>query len=205
MISRSSCLFSDAGDGDLRNDLDARAAAAGRSGIAADWATVVQVHGTTVIEAVEAGVLGEADAIFTTTPRLPIAVFTADCAGVVLESATAMGVAHAGWRGVRARVVERLLDHMGLQGHAVERAWLGPMIGSCCFEVGDEVAEAFPTHLAATTWGSQSVDLGAALVEQLGSIPVEAVSGCTMHEPRWYSHRRDGAPSRMATVAWLRS
>ena len=94
--------FGTARSGDLRVDHVGRASVSAALGIAPDWAFVKQVHGARVIEAVTAGDLGEADAIVTYSPGLPIAVATADCVPVVIESEEAVGVVHAGWRGAAA-------------------------------------------------------------------------------------------------------
>ena len=132
-----------------------------------------------------------------------MAILTADCHGVVLQADDAVGVAHAGWRGAAAGVVERLRVEMTRGGHTPERAAIGPGIGPCCFEVGAEVSERFPDHGAETDWGAVSVDLGAVIVQQLEGLEIWNGEECTLHEGRWFSHRRDATPQRMAAVGWL--
>ncbi|HEX6299105.1 MAG TPA: polyphenol oxidase family protein [Acidimicrobiia bacterium] len=198
----SGVAFSERSDGDLRNDASARSAAAGRIGLDQDWAEVTQVHGDTVIEATEPGVGGEADALWTTQRGLPLAVFTADCFGVVLVADGAVGVAHAGWRGLVAGVVPKLRAAMDEAGNAPVRAAVGPGIGPCCFEVGSEVAELF-TAEATTTWETDSVDLRAELSEQLAGLDVWTANACTFHDPGWFSHRFDGTTKRLATIGWV--
>lgn len=201
--SRSGVAFSEASDGDVRGDLEARGELSNELGVSSAWATTRQVHGADVrfVEGPVDG--GEADALWTTISQLPLAVFTADCFGVVLHAPGAVGVAHAGWRGAEAGVVARVREEMRQAGHDLQRAEVGPGIGSCCFEVGPEVAARFPDRIDMTTWGTQSVDLFAAIRDQLGGIDVYSVEGCTHHEPRWFSHRRDGTPDRLATIGWL--
>ena len=97
--------FGTAAEGDARVDLEARAAFAAAVDVTEAWAFVSQVHGATVIEARRPGNLGEADAIFTTRPGLPVAVGTADCVPIILEGPDVAAVVHAGWRGVVAGVV----------------------------------------------------------------------------------------------------
>ena len=73
----------------------------------------------------------------------------ADCVPVVLAGEVDMAVAHGGWRGILGGIVQQAGRAMiGPPGTAV----IGPSIGPCCFEVGEEVAEAF-----ATRFGSQVV------------------------------------------------
>ena len=195
--------FSEGSDGDLRNDDEARSRFSAALGLAGEWAVIHQVHGHEVIRVDAAGVAGHADALWTTEPGLPLAVFTADCFGVVLGSPGAVGVAHAGWRGVRSGVVGALREEMAMNGHQPINAVVGPGIRSCCFEVGPEVAEGFPQHQAMTTWGTTSVDLPAGISAQLAGSVVWSVDFCTFHDVGWFSHRRERTPKRLASVGWV--
>jgi YfiH family protein len=195
-------IFSAAVDGDLRLDGQTRVAFARRVGIESDWASLDQVHGAAVIEVSSAGNGGAADALWTSARDLPLAVFTADCFPVVLMAPAAVGIAHAGWRGVAAGVVANLRKQMTDADFGPESAFIGPGIGPCCFEVGEEVAEHFPGITGETTWGTVSVDLRSAIRSQLCGIHVWESSSCTMHDPGWYSHRAHGAQERQATIAW---
>jgi hypothetical protein len=194
--------FSERSDGNIR-DTAARAAAATRLGVVGDWAEVRQVHGNDVVRVSAPGEAGEADAIWTTVPDVPLAIFTADCFGVVLTSPRSVGVAHAGWRGAVGGVVERLRSEMTAGGHEPRRAALGPGIGPCCFEVGPEVGQQFDGHTATTTRGAASVDLPGVLVTQLAGLELWAADGCTFHEEGWFSHRADGTVERLASIGWL--
>ena len=199
---RTGVAFSSAADGDLRHDYRARASASESLGIDASWATVKQVHGAKVREVSQLGSHGEADGLWTRVRGLPLAVFTADCFGVVLHAEKAVGVAHAGWRGVRAGVVSELRATMTSAGQEPERAEVGPGIGPCCFEVGDEVSEIFPDSAGHTSWGTTSVDLVRELSSQLNGVDLWVSDGCTMHEEGWYSHRQDGTGKRLAAIGW---
>ncbi len=194
--------FTTAADGDLRRDQAARSRVSAALGIPKSWSTVRQVHGSRVVEAGGPGPQGDADAIVTTVPGLPLAVFTADCVGVVLVAAGAVGVAHAGWRGADAGVVEATAALVEARGGPVERAVVGPHIGPCCFEVGEEVAARFPDGAARTTWGTPSVDLAAVLEARLGRT-LERRGGCTMCGEDAFSHRGARDSSRMAAIGWL--
>jgi len=195
--------FSEAVDGDLRNDADARRLASKRCKIAEQWATVRQMHGTTVHRVDGPGLSGEGDALWTGADDLPVVVFTADCFGVILQADGAVGVAHAGWRGVVGGVVTQLRSAMTDNGYPATRAAIGPGIGACCFEVGPEVAEKFPDFTTVTTWGTVSVDLESALEHQLEGIETWIARKCTRHEDGWFSHRRDQTRSRLATIGWV--
>lgn len=194
--------FTEAADGDMRGDAQARAAVSAQLGISELWATVWQVHGSQAVRVGQPGECGAADAVFTTTPWLPCAVFTADCLGVVVEAEGGVGVAHAGWRGLASGVIPELIERMEDSGLLPVRASMGPSIGPCCYEVGPEVLEAFPDHAGTTTWGTPSVDLGAVAAAQLEALPVWRVDRCTRHDGGSFSHRLDGTPARMATIGW---
>ncbi len=195
--------FTDEAEGDQRNDLIARSSVSSWLGISRRWATVRQVHGNAVIDARAPGELGEADAVWTDQPGLPLAVFTADCFGVVLVADGAVGVAHAGWRGAASEVVTALREEMTRHGHPPSSAAIGPGIGPCCFEIGPEVEARFPNHLATTRWGSTSVDLASSIRRELDGLDVWLVGLCTMHDPGLFSHRRSGTLLRHATIAWV--
>ena len=196
-------VFTEASDGDQRSSDLARERVCEVIDVSSSWATVRQAHGNRVIQVAGPGVAGEADAMWTVEPGLPLAVYTADCFGVALVADGAVGVAHAGWRGVDSAVVAALFGELERAGHRPHSAAVGPGIGPCCFEVGQDVASRFEAFTDATTWGTASVDLVAALSEQVAGLEVWSADGCTRHEPNLFSHRRNATPQRLATIAWL--
>jgi YfiH family protein len=195
--------FGTAADGDPRLDTGARAAISTVLGIAPEWAWVRQVHGLDVVEPRGPGIGEEADALITTNPGLPIAVSVADCLPVALVCDGAVGIAHAGWRGAAGGVVESTIAALLAAGHEPHTAVIGPGIGACCFEVGDEVADRFPEHRSRTSWDTGSVDLPGAVRADLEGLKVEVVGGCTHHDDRFHSYRRDGTSNRQFGVAWI--
>lgn len=194
--------FTWAADGDQRADASARATVSAALGVPSAWATVSQVHGGAVVSASVAGVAGDADAVVVTGPGLPAAVFTADCLGVVLRGNGVVGVAHAGWRGLDAGVVESTIEAMVRTGSDPQRAYVGPGIGPCCFEVGGDVADRFPRSRARTSWGTVSVDLAGEVERRLDDLPVWIDPRCTRCGGG-FSHRRTGGPERMAAIGWV--
>lgn len=195
--------FTSAAAGDMRRG--DRSAVSEELGIPSAWAALRQVHGARVVEVDRPGPAGEGDALATARRRLPLAVFTADCAGVVLESAGAVAVVHAGWRGAAAGAVAEAAACLEREqlGGAVLRAAAGPALGPCCFEVGPEVARLFPGHRSRTSWNTESVDLGAALRAQAPRASWWSAGACTRCRPGWFSHRRDGRPDRLAAIGWM--
>jgi polyphenol oxidase len=195
--------FTGPADGDMRGDPASRRAVSDRLGIASDWATVTQVHGGEAVRVERPGTAGEADGMVTTRPNLPLAVFTADCLGVVLTGPASVGVVHAGWRGLAAGILEATIGLMEQVDGSPRVATLGPSIGPCCFEVGDEVAALFPADVAATSWGTTSVDLAGAAARVLTGIELSRDGRCTACGGG-FSHRASGTEARLATLGWLR-
>jgi purine-nucleoside/S-methyl-5'-thioadenosine phosphorylase / adenosine deaminase len=194
-----------------------------RAGLAMDrvaWGW--QVHGADVA-AVGAGggFAGRVDVLVTTTPGVPLAIFTADCLAIVLVDieAPALAVAHVGWRGtVRGAAqaaVAALLD-AGARPERI-RAVISPSIGPCCYEVDapviDQFAAAYPDRSRA--WMTPSNNAGhvmldlwsanAALLEEAGvsAARIENPRVCTAcHTDTLYSYRK-GHKGRLATLAAL--
>lgn len=175
-------------------------------GIRNEWATVRQVHGATVLEVTRPGRAGVGDALVTRVAGLPLAILTADCGGIVLESDRAVGVVHAGWRGVTAGVVAEAaayIEGVSEGRDRVSKAAIGPLIGPCCFEVGDEVVERFEGWESTTRWGTRSVDLGEAIRAQVPDASWWSADACTRCGGGWFSFRATGTRSRMAAIGWM--
>jgi YfiH family protein len=189
-----------------------------------------QVHGTAVlaaddwVAASEHAVLPEAyarqadapqaDAAVTRRTDCVLAVLVADCLPLLLarRDGSAVAVAHAGWRGLAAGVIEATIAALGAPGEEL-LVWLGPAIGPEHFEVGEEVREAFCRHdqraaaaFVRNTRGRWQCDLPLLARQRLAALGVSGVHGerrCTYRESdAFYSYRRDGATGRMAALIW---
>jgi polyphenol oxidase len=170
-----------------------------------------QVHGKRVIDADPRPHLPQADASVARATGTVCAVRMADCMPVLFSDAdgTAVGAAHAGWRGLAAGVLEATLDAMGTPPGKM-LAWLGPAIGPDAYEVGEDVRAAFAGYesaFAATRPGHWRLDLYAVARRRLEKKGVTQVYGgicCTYSDSkRFFSYRRDGARERMAALIWL--
>jgi hypothetical protein len=166
------------------------------------FATMSQVHGADVAEVDAPGhVQLPCDAMVTTKPDVALCVRVGDCAPVVLADVDngVIGVAHAGRPGVAAGVVPATVTVMRDNGAERIEAWVGPRVCGGCYEVPavlrDEIAGMVPAAYACTTWGSPSLDIGAAVRSQLTDerCTVHDIAVCTRESPHLYSHRRDGA------------
>ena len=215
-------------DGDLSPALNAAAELAERRREVVDmaWHTVRQVHSDRVVMVGPAsarqgrlarGHLAIGDALVTREPDVALAVHSGDCVPVGFVSAHgAIAVAHAGWKGLEAGVLESTVRTLRTQcaaaTDAMVHAVVGPHICADCYEFGAEdlarMADRFsPAVVATTTTGRPSLDLGVAVSTELERLGVEVagVSGdCTATlADRYWSHRRRGERGRFALVAWI--
>jgi YfiH family protein len=134
-------------------------------------------------------------------------VLAADCLPVALGCEGAVAMVHAGWRGLAAGVLEQGVLALRELAQADEDdpivAIVGPGAGVCCYEVGAEVRRAFDGAHAR----GRNIDLRAVARQRLLTAGVERVRDvdtCTICDPRFFSHRREGAcAGRHAGVAWL--
>ena len=157
------------------------------------WAR--QVHGTTVAQGDEP----EADGQVAREANTPALVFVADCLPIALAGPGGVAMLHGGWRGLAGGIVGNGVEQLGEVTHAV----IGPGIGPCCYEVGDEVRGAFPAEAAK----GRRLDLrkaAAMALERAGVARVEHVDLCTAcHPDLLFSHRRDnGITGRQAGLVW---
>jgi YfiH family protein len=171
-----------------------------------------QAHGKKVISDFEKS--READASFTRAPGTVCAVMAADCMPVMFtdEAGSAVAIAHAGWRGLCAGVLEETIGSLSLPPASM-LAWLGPAIGPQVYEVGDEVRAAFIARDAAAasafvaTQGKWLLDLYAVARQRLTMAGIKNIYGggyCTYTEAeRFFSYRRSRTSERMAALIWL--
>ena len=163
-----------------------------------------QVHGAIVIDADAPPPSPTGDAAFARRRGSVCAVMVADCMPVFFTDGAQVAVAHAGWRGLAAGVLEATLARFD---PAKTICWLGPAIGPKVYEVGEEVraALAFDSAFTPTRPGHWLLDLYAVARERLKD--AKGVYGgdfCTYTDAkRFFSFRRDKGRERMAALIWL--
>jgi YfiH family protein len=176
--------------------------------IAMGW----QVHGTDLREweappdgggyASPGAQLDRVDAHVTSVPALGLLVLVADCLPVALIGAGRAAMLHCGWRPLAAGIVEKALARFDEPPAAA----IGPGIGRCCYEVGEEVLARF-ADLEGVADG-RMLDLRMVArrkLEAAGVSMIEDVDLCTSCRPDlFFSHRRDkGVTGRQGGFAWL--
>lgn len=201
-------------DGDLRVDLAPEVLDDRRSGVVArPWVWLHQVHGADVVRVESIDAAGStADAAVTDLAGLVLAVHTADCASVALVgSRGAVGVAHAGWRGLAAGVLQRTVEALRSSGEDAIVAEVGPVICPLDYEFGaqelERIADRYGGQVRATTrTGCPALDLAAGVRAALdeSGVRVVAESGlCPAEHPEvLYSHRARRDVGRQAMVVW---
>lgn len=159
-------------------------------------ASMKQIHSSLVLRADFPGeCVGEGDALVTNQAGTAVSVRTADCYPILLADTRHRAVAavHAGWRGTAAHIVLRTLERMSVEfdtDPADIFAAIGPGIGACCYEIGEEVARQFGLE------GRIHLDLASENRKQLAAAGVhahniEALGVCNFCDTeRFFSYRR---------------
>ncbi len=164
-----------------------------------DLAIPEQVHRNSIVRVEAPGVYSETDGLITNVPGICLVIQVADCLPVYLYDPIhqAIGLIHAGWRGSTQKIVQEAVTAMNNSFNVrVEdlQAFLGPSIGPCCYEVGEDVSK----HFTENVMQGNRLDLWKVnrnlLIES--GVPIEniMISGlCTACYPDWFfSHRKSG-------------
>ena len=193
-------ILTDDDRGRVERNRERLAAAAGLDGrsVAMGW----QVHGSGIKEwdsPPEGDDLERVDGHVTSRDDLALLVLVADCLPVALASSDRVAMVHCGWRGLAGGIVANAVGRF--DGPPV--AAVGPGIGRCCYEVGDEVREQFDARFA----DGRMLDLRAIaddLLRAAGVEQVEHVDLCTScRADLFFSHRRDkGVTGRQGGLVW---
>jgi polyphenol oxidase len=185
-------------------------------GADAESATMAwQVHGGRVTEAQPRGIVErttfeQCDGLWTDRPGQAMALVTADCYPVAIarddEERPGLCVLHVGWRGLLEGIARAGVEALG--GEPLTAA-IGPGIGPCCYEVGEEVAGPFRERFGDGVLVDGRLDLAGATEQALreaGVHSVERTGHCTACEPElFFSHRRDrGRTGRQGVIAYIR-
>ncbi len=172
-----------------------------------DFVRIRQVHGDGVVEARDArSSEPDADAVITRDRGLVLTILTADCVPLLFADVVtgAIAAVHAGWRGTLAGIVPRVVHELqrafGTQAADLHVA-IGPSIGSCCYEVSEDIAGAMEErwgHLPnAVHRGDEArprIDLraiNAHLLRRRGVNAITSIGPCTRcASASYFSHRQ---------------
>lgn len=202
---------------------DPAAVAANRNRLAAQvglgddrvvWMNQVHSDHVEFVDGVPGRPLDNTDALVTATPRLALAVVTADCVPVLMADPVAgvVAAAHAGRVGAQNGIVVRTLEAMITAGAHVGdvSVVLGPAVSGRNYEVpaamADEVEATLPGSRTVTAQGTPGLDLRAGIAKQLVELGVAAVEidpRCTVADPTLFSHRREAPTGRLACLVWM--
>ena len=173
-----------------------------------------QVHGARVFEADGRGIVKpgtdfeQGDGLWTERPGWALGLLSADCYPVVLARLNGMPrlvVLHVGWRGLVEGILENGVTTVGVAAAAA----IGPGIGPCCYEVGEEVAAPFRARFGDEIMHGRNLDLAGAIERGLRAADIESITRtghCTSCEPElFFSHRRErGRTGRQGVIAYIR-
>jgi len=187
-----------------------------RAALPSDPVWLTQVHGNACVDVDKVqGTLPPADAAVTRERNVALTVRTADCLPVLFgdRSGSVVGVAHAGWRGLAAGVLEATIAALDVAPRDL-CAWIGPAIGPARFEVGRDVFDAYcasdascTVHFKPLREGKWLADLARLAMQRLERAQITRIDGgvwCTHTDAvRFHSYRREKGTGRMALVAWL--
>jgi polyphenol oxidase len=155
-------------------------------------AWVRQVHADGVVRVSGAGFAGEADSLVTEETGFSLVVAVADCVPVALVG-SAVGMVHSGWRGTLSGVAGKAARELG---EAPVRAYIGPCIRDCCYEVSEALVEDFAREFGSGVVSGRHLSLPAAIRTDLERAGVEEIhdlglcTGCS--SDLFYSHRKQG-------------
>ncbi len=166
-----------------------------------------QVHAATVNRA-EAGARGEeGDGLWTDERGVPMLKVTADCLPVALarrDAQPALALLHAGRLGLLEGILEAGVAALG-DGNLA--AAVGPGIGPCCYEVGEEIATEYRSRFGAAAVRGRNLDLWTVaerVLRDAGVPAVERIDVCTACNAEFFSHRRDGgATGRQGVIGYV--
>ena len=155
-----------------------------------------QHHSADVLKALPGSRGERGDGLWTDDPGLPVLALTADCLPIAVARANgagpALAVLHAGWRGLLSGIAA---SGVAALGGGRTAAIVGPGIGPCCYDVGEEVAARFRAAFGPDVVRGGKLDLWSAAERALraaGCAQVERIDLCTACNPdRFFSHRRD--------------
>ena len=158
-----------------------------------------QVHSPRVNRARPAARGAPGDGLWTDARELPMLALTADCAPIAVARSNGehpgVAVLHAGRIGLLAGIVQGGVNALG--GGRLTAA-IGPAIGPCCYEVGEDVAGPFRARFGRSIVRGGRLDIWTAaerLLRESGVESVERFDVCTVCDPdRFFSYRRDGKP-----------
>ena len=174
-----------------------------------------QVHGTRALNFVEVEKDTPGDAVYTNTPKQPCGILVADCLPIIVasEEGNEVAVAHAGWRGLSAGILENTLAKFETSSKQLE-VFIGPGIGPNYFEVGNDVLTEFTKYdsmyqlafkkISAEKWLADLSLLAELRLQNLKVKKISTSSYCTYeNSDLFFSYRREKTTGRLAAIAWI--
>lgn len=212
-------IVTDRSDGDFHPKRVGMEQLGARQSLVTDlpWTMLDQVHGVrshVVTKAADSpGVAAVGDILVTSYPDVPLAIWSADCAPLVMFGSGGTVVAlHGGWKGLVEGVISEGVRAISARDEIVSLAALGPTIHACCYEFSERDLDLVALGLdlsneeisGLTSAGQFALDVPAAVRGALSKhgVALDVSAGCSGCSGQWYSHRVRGDLPRHATVGW---
>ena len=183
-----------------------------------EWQWLNQVHGARVVIIQRKKNPLEADAVITREVGLALSILTADCLPLLLaaEDGSEIAAVHCGWRGLASGIVANTVKSMNTPPYEI-LAWMGPAIGPCHFEVGQDVHSALSAVLSSDALASAFAlkdggkfmanlyEVGIALLREQGVLRISGGGFCTScDQHRFFSYRVSPTCGRLASTICIR-
>ncbi|RMG23587.1 MAG: peptidoglycan editing factor PgeF [Methanobacteriota archaeon] len=173
--------------------------------------TAGQVHSNTVSYVDKPGHVPATDGLYTDHSNLYLTIRTADCAAVMISTSTGsvIGIAHSGWRGTHRKIVQKLVEEIYNYSHEPPESYhvvISPHIKSCCYQVGQEFLDMFPSEVLLQRGKELFLNLEKAIQHQLISSGIteshiDSSPHCTACSSLpLYSYRRQRTSHRLLNI-----
>ncbi len=170
-----------------------------------------QKHSSIVLEAKYQDIYLDCDAQFTANKNLACAVLTADCIPILVTNrqGSFIGCIHAGWKGLKNKVIENFFDRLHFIKKSDFIVLIGPCISASKYEVGQELYENFINYrkrFRKNKSGNYYMNLryiAKDILSQLGISNVTISRSCTYNDS-FYSYRKDGVTGRFISLIWFK-
>lgn len=157
----------------------------------------------------------EADGLIAQGEKIALGVFTADCIPIILYDKTnnTISAVHSGWRGTNENIITEAINNMIIDYNCSKeniKVIIGPHIRECCYEVGEEVENAFSKEYSNLNLNRKHFSMEQIILEQCDRIGIKkenitTVKECTYcSDKKYYSYRRDnGKCGRMFSYIYI--
>ena len=153
------------------------------------------------------------DGIYTHNRKIACAVLTADCIPILVTDKTGsfIGCIHAGWRGLKANIIENFFNDDMLKKKSDIKVLLGPAIGKDIYEVDHDILCSFPEHASHfksrkdDKYNMDIINIARDIILKKGITDVTMAKSCTYKDDRLFSYRKSIITGRFISLIWFKN